>query len=487
MVDNDGSILIKENENPNFHCHLGSEDNETLHSRLILDQACKDEYEHRLWEQSLESCSKKSLLLEKTREIAGLRRELGLITKLLKGHDNRDVEALEGQKRRANQLQCKHSGSIVSASTNGKHVESVALTPEKLVDLRQLSREQLINYFKTEMNQLKREHDYTIQEMTEEYFSIKRRYLKLEECGSFSSLKTDKEFDVLRKKIPDIILKLDKVLLESEKSVFEGKNDVDVKSQLDSLLLENCQLKDSRLEAGKKMSQLSQVEENHRNFIRKLEAYVEDSHVEASIHEYCAVIYKEALKEADKKLGDVNMNVSEKEQALRSEVLEKEKLKEEIHLLECHVKEKENLLQIHENDLATKKDELEIVFQQINNLQYQIEQQAIVILDKNKEVKAVSARALEKTEGYEMEISELTQKLELARECMKITEHEKVKSELKLSSAEAEQKRLKNQFVSMVSSLSKWSKDFDNLECMVAEKTIKTSSRYTQISVSACL
>ncbi|XP_010499591.1 PREDICTED: WPP domain-associated protein-like [Camelina sativa] len=171
------------------------------------------------------------------------------------------------------------------------------------------------------------------------------------------------------------------------------------------------------------------------------------------------------------------MNVAEKEQALRSEVLEKEILQEEIHLLECHVKEKENLLQRQENDLATEREKLQIAFQQINSLQYQIEQQVIVIEDKEKEVKAVSARALEKTEGYEMEISELEQKLELARNNMKITEHEKVKSELKLSSMEAEQKRLKNQFVSMVLNLSKWSKDFDNLECMVAEKTIKTSSR----------
>ncbi|EOA40004.1 hypothetical protein CARUB_v10008693mg [Capsella rubella] len=473
MGDNDGSILInntviKENENPNFH-----EETLPLHSH----QACKDEYEHSLWEQSVESCGKKSLFLEKTREIAGLRQELVLISKLLTGHEKRDDDALGGQ-RRADQLQFKHSGSVVSVSENGKHVGSVTFAPEKLEEeLRQLSREQLINYFKNEMVQLKREHECTIHEMTDEYFSIKRRYLKLEECGSFSSLKKDKEFDVLRKKIPDIILKLDKVLLKGEKTVFEGKKDVDIKSQLDSLLLENSQLKDSLLDAGKKMSHLSQVKENHLFLISKLEAYVEDSHVEASIHEYCAVIYKEALKEADKKLGELYINISEKEQALRSEVLEKEILQEEIHLLECHVTEKENLLQIYVNDLATKREKLEIASQQINSLQYQIEQQAIVIEDKKKEVKAVLASAVEKTEGYEVEIYELTQKLELARNNIKITEHEKMKSELKLSSTEVEQKRLKSQFLSSVMSLSKWSKDFDNLECMVGEKTIKTSSR----------
>uniref|UniRef100_A0A1J3D2F6 WPP domain-associated protein n=1 Tax=Noccaea caerulescens TaxID=107243 RepID=A0A1J3D2F6_NOCCA len=453
--------------------------------RLNLDEACKDEYE-----QNVESCGKKSLLLEKTTEIAGLRRELELISKLLTGHAD---EALEG-------LQHKISGSIVSASSvwdaNGKLRGSATSTPEKSADLSQLSREELINHFKSEMIQLKREHDYTIQEMTEEYFSIKRRCLNLEERGSFSCLKKDKEFDALRKKIPNIISKLEKVLSEGEKSLLE------------SLLLENRQLKDSLSEADEKMSRLSQVEENHRKLIRKLESDVEasiygdlywsivnqiqcskkeaseskidleDSFVESCMaQECCAVIYKEALKEADKIVGCLNMNVSEKEEALRSEMVEKERLKEEIHWLECLVKEKEDLVQIAENDLATEREKLEIVSQQSNNLQIQIDQQEVVIIDKNNELKAVSARALEITEGYDMDTSELRQKLELVRKNMKTTENEKVKSELKLSSSEAEQKRLQNQFVSSVLSLDKWSQGFDSFECLVAKEMKKIDSR----------
>ncbi|XP_024009106.1 WPP domain-associated protein-like [Eutrema salsugineum] len=351
---------------------VGSEKNETSQSCLILDEC-----EQRLSEQDVESCScgKKSLVLEKTKEIAGLRRELELISKLLSGHANKDVEALEDQKR-SDLLHRKISGSL------GKHIGSVTSKLESIEYLRQLSREQLINHFKSEMNQLRREHDYAMQEMTEEYFSIKRRYLKLEECGSFSSLKKDKEFDLLRKKIPDIISKLDKVLLEDENSV----------------------------------------------------------------------IYRETL-------------------------VEKERLKEENHLLECLVKEKENLVQIAQNDLATERAKLELAFHQINKLQFQIDQQAVVIQDRNKELEVVSARSLEETEGYEMEITELKQKLELARKNMKITEHEKMESELKLSTTQAEQKRLQNQIVSTCLSLANWSQGFDNLECLVAEKMKKTNSR----------
>ncbi|KAG2304013.1 hypothetical protein Bca52824_032664 [Brassica carinata] len=451
--------------------HVGSEGNETSQSRLILDQACKDdEYEN------VESCGNRSLVLEKAKEIAGLRRELELISKLLSGHEKGDNKDHEG----TGLLKVKVSGSL------GKHIGSVTSSkPDNLEYLSQLSRDQLISHFQTEMSQLKREHECTMQEMTEEYFSIKRRYLKLEECPSFSSLNKDKDFDVLRKKIPDIISKLDKLVLEDEK--LKGKSLADSKRQLDSLLLENRQLKDSLYEAGEEMS-------HHRELVRKLESDVEDLHAEASIcedvyvsfvgefvnqiqcakeeanlehgirreeasaskialedscvesymaEEHCAVIYKEALKEAGTKLGELNLNVSERERALRSEIDEKEVLKEKIQSLECLVKEKEN-------DLAAVREKLEIVFQQVNSLQSQIDQQAVLIQDKNKELRVASSLALEKTEVYVMEISELRQKLELRA------------------------KVLQDQIVSTVLSFAKWSQD---VEFLVAEKTKKTNSR----------
>lgn len=87
--------------------------------------------------------------------------------------------------------------------------------------------------------------------MIEEYFSIKRRCLKLEECFLFFFLNKDKDFNVLRKKIFDIILKLDKVVLEGEK--FKGKINVDFKRELDFLFLENCLFKGLFLKVGEEM------------------------------------------------------------------------------------------------------------------------------------------------------------------------------------------------------------------------------------------
>lgn len=496
--DHDKSVLIDSviKENPDVDFLVDDMNNNRLTvSSFVSDSvtsgmvnevesvACKDE--QRLLVQEDE----KSLVLDKAKEITGLRRELELISELLSGHEKGDVKDHEG----ADLLQ--------RSKVSGKHIGSVTSKPENLEYLRGLSREELVNHFQTEMSRLKREHECTMQEMTEEYFSIKRRCLRLEECPSLSSLNKDKDFDVLRKKIPDIISKLDKVVL----------NNADSKRLLDSLLLENSWLKDSLLEAGEEVSR-------HLERVRKVESDVEDLHAEASIYEdvygsvvgefvnqiqcakeearreeasaskvaledscaesymaeeYCAVIYKEALKEAGEKIGELNMSVSEREGDLRWEIAEKEILKEKIHSLECLFKEKEN-------DLGIVREKLEIVFQQVNNLQFQVDLQEAVIQDKNKELGVASSRELEKTEGFVMEMSELRQKLELARKDMKITENERVKSELKLSSTQAEQKLLQDQIVSTVMSLAKCSQD---VECLVAEKTKKINSRFTQISV----
>uniref|UniRef100_A0A1J3EM57 WPP domain-associated protein n=1 Tax=Noccaea caerulescens TaxID=107243 RepID=A0A1J3EM57_NOCCA len=83
------------------------------------------------------------------------------------------------------------------------------------------------------------------------------------------------------------------------------------------------------------------MEEEYREEASGSKIDLEDSCVELYMaEEYCAVIYKEALKEPDKKFGCLNMNISEREEALRLEMVAKERLKEEIHWLECLFKEK---------------------------------------------------------------------------------------------------------------------------------------------------
>ncbi|CAL9235544.1 unnamed protein product [Arabidopsis halleri] len=507
-------------------------------------RSLKDEYEQRLLDQKAEFGGTRSLILGNVKEITGLRQELEAIRKSFLDHENGDEAGEVGDRKRVEQLHRKMSGSLNSVSSvweNGKHEESsTGLMPEYNEALKHMSRDDLIRHFKIEMNKMKRDHDYEIQELTEQCFTFKRKYLNLTERGSFSFMGKDKELEALKKKIPFVISKLDKILMEDEKLVSEGKNDADVKRQLDSLFLENRQLKDSLSDAAEKMSQLSQAEADHRELIQKLESDVEDSHVEASVYEdvygcfitefvgqikcakqetdlepsmlkeayellledfaskeareskefedscvesvmmeeCCSVIYKEAVKEAHKKIVELNMHVTEKEGTLRSEMVDKERLKEDIHRLGCLVKEKENLVQTAENKLATERKKVEVVSQQINDLQSQVEQQGTEIQDKSEALRVVSARELEKVEGYETKISNLREELELAIESLKEIKDEKRKTEEKLSATKAEKETLKKQLVSLDLVVPpKLIKGFDFLEGLIAEKMQKTNSR----------
>ncbi|CAN7006888.1 hypothetical protein IGI04_010371 [Brassica rapa subsp. trilocularis] len=512
-------------------------------------RSLKDEYQQRLLQKEAECSGNKSSLLGNIKEITGLRQELEAIRKALSDHENGDIEAGEvGDRKRVEQLHRKMSASLSSAlDTNGKH--DVGSVPENFDTLKHLTPIELINHFNTEMNQMKRDHDYEIQEMTEQCFTFKRKYLNLKERGSFSFVGKGKELDALKKKIPSVISKLDKILVEDEKLVSEGKNNAEFKSRLDSLLLENLQLKDSLSEAAEKMSQLYQAEADHQELIRKLELDADDSHVKASIaedvysccvteflgqirsakeetdlehskmrdayelilkdleskadceskdgfvdscleslitEECSAVIYKEALKEADKKIAELNVHVAENEEALKSEMVDKERLNEEIHRLECLVKEKEGLVQTAECNLASERKKLEVASQQINDLQSQTEQQHIKIQEKNEALRVMSARELEKIEGYEKKISELREELDLARESWEETKDEKRKTEEKLSATKAEKESIRKQLLSLDLVPQKFMEGFNILEGLVAEKTQKTNSRLKNMHSQLC-
>ncbi|CAH8391497.1 unnamed protein product [Eruca vesicaria subsp. sativa] len=507
----------------------------------------KDEYQHRLLEKEKEAefGSSKSSLLGNIKEITGLRQELEAIRKSLSDHENGDIEAGEvGDRKRVEQLHRKMSASLSSAlDTNGKHDGSV---PENFDTLKHLTPIELINHFNTEMNQMKRDHDYEIQEMTEQCFTFKRKYLNLKERGSFSFVGKGKELDALKKKIPSVISKLDKILVEDEKLVSEGKNSAEFKSRLDSLALENRHLKDSLAEAAEKMSQLSQAEADHQKLIRKLKSDADESHVRASIaedvyscyvteflsqirsakqetdlehskmreayeliledlaskaesesknsfadsclesfmmEECSAVIYKEALKEADKKIVELNLHVTENEKALKSEMVDKERLKEKIHWLECLVKEKEGLVQTAESNLAAERKKLEVISQQINDLQSQTKQQQIKIQETSEALRVMSAQELEKIEGYEKKISDLRKELDLARENWEETKDEKRKTEEKLSATKAEKESLRKQLLSLDLVPQNFLQGFNILEVLVAEKTQKTNSRLKNMHV----
>ncbi|GKV09518.1 hypothetical protein SLEP1_g21004 [Rubroshorea leprosula] len=280
--------------------HVGSDENESLLSY-------ESKYES-LW-----------------KEISSLRQELDAISKYLSNHEvgqlsphgSLDFDEELSSSKRIDHLQRKVSGNLFSTSTslrqgNGKHEESVITVPENVdaAQLKHLSREELVSYFKNEMAKMKRNHDYKVQEMTEDYYSLKREFLNLKERGPSLPLRKDKDFDILRKKIPEVILKLDNILVPNEKLPVFGNNadGIDcLRDRLESLLLENRQLRDLLADKEGEVNHLSPqvsdvVEKSQQSLteadllkrIENLECAVEEASLQASVNED---VYKCLLKE----------------------------------------------------------------------------------------------------------------------------------------------------------------------------------------------
>ncbi|CAK7345907.1 unnamed protein product [Dovyalis caffra] len=254
----------------------------------------QEEFEQRLWDRNTQFYGNGSASwFEKVKELSSLRQELDAIAKSLSLPESGQLISHGSLEHR------KSSGHHVS---NGNHDESVITMPENLeaTQLKHMSREELFHYLKTEMTKMKRHHESKVQEMTEEFFSLKREYLR--ERGSALPVRKDKDFDTLRKKIPEVILKLDDILIETEKVPATSNNAEsldDMKDKLESLHLENLELQDLLAQkkreikylssqvsvAAEKMSQHSLAEVNLLRMITNLKSSIEDTHIEATISE----------------------------------------------------------------------------------------------------------------------------------------------------------------------------------------------------------
>jgi hypothetical protein len=269
-----------------------------------LIQSIQEEFEQKLWDQSSQLCCSQTVTsIEKLNQISSLRMELDAILKSLSSGDGQPVA--HGSQD-ADHFHRKLLSNHVTSSTtlwegNGKLEASDADVPESYdaAQLKHMSKEQLVGYFNDIITKMRRNHESTVQELTEEYFSLKREYLK--ERGASLPLKKDKEFDMLRKKIPDVILKLDDILIEKEMLPVVTENADNIssfKDRLDSLLCENHQLRDSLRDkknelkcissqlsdATQKMLQHSSAEADMLKRIGKLNSYLEDAHIEAAIN-----------------------------------------------------------------------------------------------------------------------------------------------------------------------------------------------------------
>ncbi|NP_001362820.1 WPP domain-associated protein [Solanum lycopersicum] len=244
--------------------HLIKVELESMVMRCVI-RTVQEEFEYKLWDQYAQLCGDRN---EKLNAISSLRTELDAVLKSLSSSENGHVTSHGSHD--ADFFTRKKSSEYVTSTKsvwdgNGKLEDSKTDIPENFdaVTLKHMSKDEMVTYFNNIMTKMKRHHESILQKKTDEYFVLRAEYLNLR-GGSVVPHKKDKgESDILRKKIPEIIFKLDDILVENEKHpafTQETLSFGNLKDRLDNLLSENHQLRDLVKEKKNEVkSLLSQV------------------------------------------------------------------------------------------------------------------------------------------------------------------------------------------------------------------------------------
>ncbi|XP_010923691.1 WPP domain-associated protein [Elaeis guineensis] len=446
-----------------------------------------DEFETKLHEQRgpvntlIKSCQ------EKFAELATVREELDAISKSLLSSDNshESFEEWSVAKRKeffpgkvlGNHHLPSHpeeNGSTImeKSGDSGKAMMEVA----DISQLKHMTKEELVSYFRTEMTKLRRQHESALQEKTEELFRLKREFLK--EKGSLPFRK-DKESELLKRKILEVILKLNEVLLDQEKlpPIHDDHDELcHLKDRIDSLFLENQRLRSLLLDksrevkhlysqvsdAASQMSLHSSAEANFLKQIMKLKGELEDLKMQTNIRdEFYNILLRELICEHQCRMEDIKIEticlqeiyaviikgvawdvvstmnptiskyytekasletkILEKDKALGLEIEENQKLKQTISSISTVMKEKEKLAVDTGSTLMQQKKQFDLVHQELSLLRDQVCKQEVLISDFKKESHSMKSRlneALQQLHQYELEINKLNEKLKSATDAL---------------------------------------------------------------------
>ncbi|XP_043697603.1 WPP domain-associated protein-like [Telopea speciosissima] len=395
--------------------------------------------------------------------------------------------------------------------------------------LKHMSSDELISLFITEMVNMKRNHESMLQEKTEAYFSLRRELLKR---GPLS-VRKDKEFDSLKKKIPEVIVMLDGILKEKKELPVSYEDSMNIhilKDRLDAMLSENCQLKEllanKREEVKSLSSQVSDATDRishhslteadlfeearkcdvkdsdmkfrfmqdicgtiFREAVKDAEATMEWGITKSDmeyiiVQDICRIIYKEAVKDAQ---AAINIIKAEYEKE-RLETEEKEQLKQEKLSLLKLLAEKEKLAMEIESTLMKEKECCELVCQELNQLKDCVNQQERLISESFMELDLCKSRfeeALEFIGQYEGEINKLDQKLKLAMEelCVAAEERRALHAAIQVKEdtitlVKFKERECRKEMESIISSIEGLSKAFVDFECQLTNNVEQNILRY---------
>ncbi|KAJ6797694.1 WPP domain-associated protein-like [Iris pallida] len=449
------------------------------------------EFERKLYEERNLAHMLSTNWQEKVTELSNMREELDNISRsflssesssLISQNSHESSEESNGAKRN-DQFPRMVSGNVLFPYTT--HVEEnctgsikkckdIAHPMLDFVDVSQikhLNKDELVTYYTTEVLKMRRQHELALQEKTEELFCLKREFLK--EKGS--PFRRDKEIELLKKKIPEVIFKLDDILLEKHALPrVESSYDelCSLKDKINALLSENQHLQGLLTEkeeevnclssqisdAANRISLQSSAETNFLTQINKLTGSLEDMKIEASIRsDFLTIIFKEVLGEyicnredieVEAKLvqeiyitairgiiGDVLSSghsksslealLSENQNLLSKEIEEKGKLKEALMSLSTLLKEKDNVASKTDSAFMQHKEQFDLVNKECTVLREQVSKQEMLISKINTDSNLLKRRlgeSLQQNHQYEAEIHKLNEELVIASNAMKEAE-----------------------------------------------------------------
>lgn len=427
----------------------------------------------------------------------------------------------------------KHRGKE-QFSRNGPTKDETHEAPsEVVVDpscLTHMDRNALIAHFKKEMTSMKMQHDSEVQRNTEEIFALKRKLLNKEGSNPWH-LRHNKEFEQVRKKIGEVVMRLDGLLLENNKRTTSGikaetlavtgqqdkSNAVDSEIQQQGTATNN---QEAACVFSTQASQFASIEADHAKKIGTLESDIEDARIATIIGEeiemivlrefineikmelhgneleynmkqdICSVIQSEAVAQAALNVNSSLLKFNEEksctEAASTLQKQEIENLKLAIDSFSKVMREKEAF--VCQIELGAMKGHMDLLSHQVDLLADKVEKQDSCISEKNKEFDIIVGRleqALQRVHQNEINFSELQDGFRNATDSLKEVEKQNQflrdiiqDKEKVFTSTIYKEKEFKERMTNLVESMREFGNFVTDQQAIIANKVQHSESRF---------
>lgn len=550
----------------------------------------RDEYETKLYGQTVFINNLHKNAQKKVSELNALRDELHVILEEANSPENFEERSVTKKKEHfpvkvlGNHnfpLQIEENVEMTRGKSgdSGDHTLDIVHLPQ----VKQMTKEELLAYCKNEMTMMRRRHDSELLEKTEELFRFKREILK--EKGS-SPIRKDKELEHLKKKVEQFALKFDRLLKEETLPQLCNPEDdlwgfkerefylLSENNRLERLLRKktnelNC-LSSQISHVANQMSLHSSLEANYSKQLMKLESQIDDVKIESYLnsklyntvlrglndeHQYIlqdfeveieaqldfytyvfsGVIFdavsnmnppmlksheekkslealvsekenalKLQLEENDKlkkAISSISSSMSEneklktsfeallleKENVLRLEIEESHKLKQSMMSLSSLFEEKEKLALEAQTVLIQHKEQLDAIYQELSMLRELNSKQEAQLSGYKLESQSLKSRlneTLQQIHHYELATDKLKENIKIASDALKDVEEQKI---MLLGVIEDNHRAISSSFekdkdqVKQLESITKFTMElctsFTDLERLFIEGTKRNDSR----------